>query len=410
MNIKRAFLAVFILSVVVTACKKTEAPQLVKLVVTRGNGSTVWADSTFSLTVEAKDADGGNQVLKENTTITLSLLSGSGQLTGTLSQVMKAPENIVTFPDLKYDSVENDILILVSASNTSLGKTLCTLNVTGHMLVFKFVFDSTQTRYDNFGNPSPFPDPGNGAQSPRFNKMSAHYIELAPNDLTPLGQGKIIYEAPEVPDTVTGVWPTAIDFDQSVKVGSGTVFFRYPLKKIVAGSYKWLRLSLAYQNFDITYRVTNPLTYIGTGTVASFIGYDTYIHSYIIKTVPVNVDGPRLQGYWGFETNIPTYGIYSVTGQAPANSTTVVNPNPSSPIPQGSCVVTGAFTNTLMNQIPIYITGDEHSDIIVTVSVSTNNSFEWVDSNANGYYEPAFPENEAVVDMGVRGIIPIVQY
>ncbi len=49
---------------------------------------------------------------------------------------------------------------------------------TGPKLVFKFKFDSTQARLDGFGQPSTIPF-NHSAQSPRFNKMSSHYIELA---------------------------------------------------------------------------------------------------------------------------------------------------------------------------------------------------------------------------------------
>jgi hypothetical protein len=76
-------------------------------------------------------------------------------------------------------------------------------------------------------------------------------------------------------------------------------------------------------------------------------------------------------------------------------------PNPifaTSPIPQGSCVVTGAFTQ------PLVITGNETQDIVVTLSLSTNNSFEWVDSTPDGKWQPEV--NEQVVDMGLRGLIP----
>lgn len=100
----------------------------------------------------------------------------------------------------------------------------------------------------------------------------------------------------------------------------------------------------------------------------------------------------KLQGYWAFET------AYNVTqGQVPAGGTTVPNPLfNSSPIPQGSCVVTGAFQN------PLIITGNETQNVVVTVSLSTNKSFEWEEHSTPGYYEPAL--GDVVVDMGVRGM------
>lgn len=154
---------------------------------------------------------------------------------------------------------------------------------------------------------------------------------------------------------------------------------------------------MAYQNYDISYRASgNDLT----GTIASFIGFNTYIRSYKVKDSTVSVNANRLQGYWSFETSFGGCGTVS-QGQAPEGATTVPNPiSATSPIPPGSCVVTGAFTT------PLVITGSESHDIVVTVSLSTNKSFEWKDANANGIFEPL--DNDTVVDMGVRGLIPIV--
>ena len=273
-------------------------------------------------------------------------------------------------------------------------------------LVFRFKFDSTQARLDNIGQPSSIP-PGHAAQSPIFNKMSAHYIEPAPNAVTALGQGTILYKAPET----TAGGETAIDFAQSGFAGNNEVFFAIPIKNIKPGDYEWLRVSLAYQNYDVSFHVDTTIAGVTinqdfTGTVASFIGYNTYLTSYTIKNNPITVNGNRKQGYWGFETLLTVAGMSQVidtSGQAPDGATTVVNPIfATSPIPQGSCVVTAAF-------IPgkLTITGNETNDIIVELSLSTNKSFEWNDLNNDGLWEPVAGEN--IVDMGIRGMIPRIQ-
>lgn len=264
-------------------------------------------------------------------------------------------------------------------------------------LIFKFHFDTTQVRLDNFGNPTVMPA-NHRAQHPQFRKMSAHYIELAPTMFTALGGGEKLYRA----DTAaTG----AIDFSKSVLAGEGEAFFSMNLSDITPGTYEYLRVSLAYQNYDIQFRVgppAVPVTYDGVGTVASFVGYRTYITTYNVNTQPVVVNADKLQGYWAFETYIPFYG-YSVTeGQAPPGATTVVNPLfATSPIPAGSCVVTAAFSS------PLTITGNETNDITVTVSLSVNNSFEWIESGGNNLYEPL--NGDTVIDMGVRGMVPIIE-
>ena len=72
-----------------------------------------------------------------------------------------------------------------------------------------------------------------------------------------------------------------------------------------------------------------------------------------------------------------------------------------SPIPAGSCVVTGAF------QAPVTITGNETADVVITVSLSTNKSFEWTELDGDNKFEPV--NGETVVDMGIRGMLPIVE-
>ena len=91
-------------------------------------------------------------------------------------------------------------------------------------LIFKFKFDSTQVRLDNFGNPSTIPA-GHAAQSPVFNGMSSHYIEIAPDMYTALGAGKVLYKND---DTNVG-GSKAIDFSKSITVGNGETFLSVPI-------------------------------------------------------------------------------------------------------------------------------------------------------------------------------------
>jgi hypothetical protein len=64
-------------------------------------------------------------------------------------------------------------------------------------------------------------------------------------------------------------------------------------------------------------------------------------------------------------------------------------------------VVTGAFLT------PLIITGTETEDVVVTVSLSTNKSFEWTELDGDNKFEPV--NGETVVDMGIRGMLPIVE-
>lgn len=275
----------------------------------------------------------------------------------------------------------------------------------GPRLVFKFKFDSTQVRLDNLGNPSTVPA-GNAGQSPIFNWMSQHYIELA-GDLDAVGAGEVLF----VGTNTTAGGTNAIDYCASTQTEEDVVFFSKPLSSIPAGSYKWLRVSLAYQNYDITYKASAIPGTIGTGTLASFIGFRTYITGYKINghsyapSSGTGGAGNHEQGYWGFETNV-LGANYFLDGQTPAGATTVPNPLfATSPIPAGSCLVTGQFVDNTMANAPLIITGLETADIVITVSLSTNKSFEWHEVTADGYYQPEV--GEYVVDMGIRGMIPI---
>lgn len=268
-------------------------------------------------------------------------------------------------------------------------------------LLFRLKFDPGQERLDNLGQLAAMPA-GHAGQSPLFNKMSAHYLELAPGSMTALGSGAILYRAPET--SVGG--SNAIDFAKAKFAGNNEDFFSVAIKDVKPGKYEWLRLSLAYQNYDIKYFVDTVINGFTikqefSGTVASFIGFNTYISSYKIKDQNIALNANRKQGYWGFETVVDAAGVhypFATSGQAPEGATTVVNPLfATSPVPAGSCVVTAAFPSGGLT-----ISGNETNDIIVEVSLSTNKSFEWVEVVNDGKWAPT--KGEQVVDMGIRGM------
>lgn len=263
----------------------------------------------------------------------------------------------------------------------------------GPKLVFRMKMDPNQERLDGYGNISSVPA-GHGAQTPDFKSISAHYIELAPNAYTQVGDGEVVYHGPET----TEGGSTAVIFDQLKKVSHGEVVFSKPLSTVSPGEYNWVRVSVTYQNYDVEFSANGHDL---KGTISSFVGFNTYITSHTVKTKTVAVNGNKSQGYWAWET--PAIGNYfpatTVEGQAPG--TTVPNPlAASSPIPTGSCLVTGGFAT------PFVITGNETEDIIIDLSFSVNNSFEWIDAAGNDTFEPL--DGDTVVDMGLRGLIPIV--
>lgn len=275
------------------------------------------------------------------------------------------------------------------------GDSITNVVATGPNLIFKFKFDSTQIRLDNLGNPATLPS-GHSGISPVFNSMSTHYIELAPDEFTFLGQGEIAYKGLET--TLGG--DTAVSFQHALIAENELPFLSIPISEINPGTYRYLRSSLTYQNYDVPVR---HLSYDLNMTLASFVGFNTYLTDVLVKTKVHLVNANKLQGYWIFEIDDSGFPITIPTeeGQAPAGATTVPNPLfASSPIPAGSCVVTGEFPT------PLSITGNESEDITITLSVSINQSFEFIDATGDGIFEPA--AGDTVVDMGIRGMIPYV--
>ena len=262
------------------------------------------------------------------------------------------------------------------------------------MLVFKYTFDEQGAREDNFGNPST-PPAGNAAQTPDFNSLGVHAIELINYVVSFPSSGIVIYKGKEL----TNNGEIGIDFDQQIIISEGEILIKIPISSITPGSYTYLRNSLGYQNYNIDF-IYNHAT-LGTlnlnAEIASFVGFKTYITNFNVGGEHIVVNDIKSQGYWAFHVGTPI----SITESGQAPSTTVPNPlDAVSPIPLGSCLVTGAFES------PLVITGNETADVIIEVAISINNSFEWIDSNPDGLYEPAA---ENVVDMGTRGLKARVQ-
>lgn len=271
---------------------------------------------------------------------------------------------------------------------------------------FSLVFDPTQERLDNLGAPSEVPA-GNAAQTPDMRLMSVHYIEMTPDAFTAFKDGSILYTAPE---TSAG-GANAIDFAQSDFSDGSAEFAKVDLNRLAPGTYNYIRASVAYQELGVQFDLHNiPL--IGdlndqSGILASFLGFNTYLTTIQVGGLEVTVNGNKEQGYWAFATQFSEpYTAYNAvyTGQSPAGSTTVVNPiDATSPVPEGSCVITGVFSD------PLVVAEDEDRELYISLSFSTNNSFEWIDTDGDGKWDIDALDpgaSEQVVDMGIRGLIP----
>jgi hypothetical protein len=296
-----------------------------------------------------------------------------------------------------------------------------TIGETGAKMNFQFKFDPTQERLNGFGEPSTIPS-NHAAQNPDFNSMSGFYIELVPTKFTQIGEGAVVYEAPKQTAQPNAPYTEAVIFDDAIVSDENETFLTLDVKDMPVGTYEYLRISVTYQNMNIHFNMKNlPAPFPNDldnqkGTLASFIGFNTYISDFTIKNRSVAINDDKQQGFWGFELDLDEpYQSYYLqyanpdgfsTGQSPAGATTVVNPLAAFGVtlPQGSCIVTGKLSE------PLVITGNETEDIDITLSFSTNQSFEWVDDNGNGEWDWDIQTNtiEQVVDMGLRGLTVLV--
>ncbi|MCB0706080.1 MAG: hypothetical protein KDC34_12245 [Saprospiraceae bacterium] len=273
-------------------------------------------------------------------------------------------------------------------------------------LHFRFQFDAQQERLNNLGQVATLPS-GHAAQTPIFQKLSVHVLDLTPNQFTPYGEGFLVFKGPE---TNAG-GAQAINFDEALVGAENEVFYSTELANIPPGTYEYARVSVSYQLYDIKFNL-REIPIVGellqqSGRVASFVGYNTYLTEIQPKDKTLTVMDDKLQGFWALELDLdPPYQPYNqlFSGEAPAGATTVVNPLAStSGIPAGSCVVTGKFSE------PLVITGDETKDLFIDLSFSINQSFEWIDMDSNGqldFYLENTAQSDQIVDMGLRGLIP----
>ena len=172
-------------------------------------------------------------------------------------------------------------------------------------LRLQFRFDAEQERLDNQGNPANMPL-GHAAQTPDFNALSAFFIELVPTSLTQVRAGAIVYEAATQSAQSSSSFEEAVVFDKAIISDENVFFLEIPLQDIPVGDYQYLRASVTYQNFDIRFNLNNLPSPLPSnlnhqkGTLASFIGFNTFIKDILVKNQTLNINADRQQGFWAF--------------------------------------------------------------------------------------------------------------
>jgi hypothetical protein len=273
---------------------------------------------------------------------------------------------------------------------------------------FVIKFDPLQERLSANGMSTPIPA-GRAVQTPNMNQIGVESLELVANNTTPVGKGLSVFQAaPRVngSDVLT-------DFDQLKKVGDGATIVSIPFKKLAVGKYEYVRLAVAYQNFDILFSI-QEVPFAGNftderGTFAVFLGKSNFIGSHTIASKSEKIDGVKPQGYWVFETKFPSAYVSLnrlFSGKVPDSTLTFVNPlYQTAALPVGSNFITARFDT------PLSITGQENQDVTVVLTLSTNKSFEWDESilknnkwDSNAQANTGQPSVERAVDVGFRGM------
>ncbi|MEN9609826.1 MAG: hypothetical protein RLZZ628_640 [Bacteroidota bacterium] len=275
------------------------------------------------------------------------------------------------------------------------------------ILRIKIKTDADLERLDSKGQISTV-KAGNAAQTPLVKNLSPGYIEFFQDAKTPVGKGLILYQGEQ---TRLG-GEDAFDFSKCKIIKDGDVFIEMPLKKVAKGTYQWVRASMAYQNADLIFNLMN-VPNLGDlqderGTIATFNSFNTFITKHRIREKEETINANRKFGYWAFETALDKgFSQQNTLKNGQAVGTSSVNPNfLIAPVPISSGIMTGAFTT------PFTVTGAEVQDITVTLSLSTNQSFEWVDAHKNGKWDIDVKNliAEPVIDAGFRNLKAMVTF
>lgn len=250
-----------------------------------------------------------------------------------------------------------------------------------------------------------FPDTvaaGNAAQNPDMKGFAIQRVELAEDALTAYDAGQVIYLGP----TTTLGGAEAYDFAAEVISDGSTPFLTVDMSTIAPGTYHYIRTSVSYLLFDVVFNLLN-VPFMGNvtgqkGRLASFVGENTYITTVSPISLSVTVNANKLQGFWVFETDLSgPMANYNTIHSGDAPGITVVNPiSSTSPVPAGSCVVTGELIP------PLVVKSPQLDDVHILLSYSVNNSYEWNDNMVvNGEWDVDVAGiTEQIVDMGVRGL------
>lgn len=253
-----------------------------------------------------------------------------------------------------------------------------------------FIYAPTSWRLDASGQNSS-PASGNAGQRVSDVVIYPRYLELSPNAATALGSGQVLYQTAThdgQPETGTG----ATILDDITGTAQGEVAFSFSIASIARNFYQYLRVGIAYYQGRTGLRHNTGSSNLDmSGVVGAFTGTRVQATTITLNGTAVALNTNVSQGFWVYKGD----SLAKIDGTA--TTVTAVNPiADTSTVPTGSDVITGAFTGSLD------LSGSYDDDLYVMAILSTNQSFEWVDSTADGAWGGS--GGESVYDFAFRSL------
>jgi len=249
-------------------------------------------------------------------------------------------------------------------------------------LNFSFKFDSLQDRLDNSGMLSSIPG-NHRALSPKNPGFRIGYIELLSDPSTPAGYGVRIFGTGQVSNSFDTGYPCCQGvIDENENFSTPYLALQDPT------TFNWMRIYFTYTHFDIDYKI-NGSPY--ETSVSGFLAEKSLTYYFEIRDSVYSEYSTKINGEWYLEADTPGYGVVLHGSAFTASPNILYN---TVPTPSNSCVVTCAIDP------PLFF--DHPDNKTITISLSTNKSFEWIENSDPDFFEPF--NGDTIYDFGIRGI------
>jgi hypothetical protein len=231
-------------------------------------------------------------------------------------------------------------------------------------------FDSTQERLDNYGNIAPIPV-GHAAQSPTNNSVLIKAIKFLKDSTSGYDSGTEVY------------------YNSDNSLASGASYYDTQISSPDApGTFKFIRIYFYHQKFNINFRQNGNLH---SGRVLSFLWPFDFNYSYQIQDSTILTDSVTEKGEWYLESSDLPSILHGTVPYSPTGPNVLFY---SYGVPIQQYIVTCPISPNLFLDRPDSKT--------ITISISTNHSFEWIEHSDPAFFEPF--NGDTIVDLGIRGI------